>query len=136
MNANTFIDTNILIYAFTEDEPKKREMALSHLDNCFPFVSTQVIKEFVNVLLKKTSLDISIIKTVIDDICDTTKVINEEVGFVSNALDIKSRYNYRFYDSLIISAALNSKCSILLSEDLQDGQIIDGTLKIVNPFML
>ena len=54
MNAvKTFIDTNILIYAFTADEPEKQETALKFLNDCLPVISTQVVKEFSNVLLKK-----------------------------------------------------------------------------------
>lgn len=59
--------------------------------------------------------------------------INTE-STINLACKIADRYSFSFYDSLIISAALESNCSILYSEDLNSGQVIDKKLKIVNPF--
>ncbi|MDM8566703.1 hypothetical protein QUF74_13755 [Candidatus Halobeggiatoa sp. HSG11] len=50
------------------------------------------------------------------------------------ALKLIENYKFSFYDALIINAALNSKCHILLSEDMQHGQLIENNLQIVNPF--
>jgi len=130
----TFIDTNILIYAFTADEPAKREMALKYLNDCLPVISTQVVKEFSNVLLKKTSISLQAVQETINEIADVTEVVNEELEIIFASFDIYKRYKLSFYDSLIIATAINSKCQILLSEDMQGGQIIDGKLKIINPF--
>ena len=136
MNAvKTFIDTNILVYAFTADEPEKQEIALKFLNNCFPVISTQVIKEFSNVLLKRTSISLQTIRETINEIITITDIVNEEVALILAAFDIHKRYMLSFYDSLIIVSAINAKCRILLSEDMQDGQTIDGKLTIVNPFI-
>jgi len=136
MNAvKTFIDTNILVYAFTADEPEKQEIALKFLNNCFPVISTQVIKEFSNVLLKRTSIGLQTIRETINEIITITDIVNEEVALILAAFDIHKRYMLSFYDSLIIVSAINAKCRILLSEDMQDGQTIDGKLTIVNPFI-
>ena len=134
MNAvKTFIDTNILVYAFTADEPEKQEAALKALNKCMPVVSAQVIKEFSNVLLRKTNADTQTIKDTINDIITVADVVAEEIELILASFDIHERYKFSFYDSLIVTAALNSKCEILLSEDMQDGQIIGERLKIVNP---
>jgi predicted nucleic acid-binding protein len=50
------------------------------------------------------------------------------------ALAIAERYSYRIYDALIVASALEARCAILYSEDMQDGQVIDGRLTIRNPF--
>ena len=50
------------------------------------------------------------------------------------ALRLKQRYNLQYFDSLIISTALENKCNILYSEDMQHELIIDNRLKIINPF--
>lgn len=135
MNAvKTFIDTNILIYAFTKDEPVKQKTALKFLNNCQPVLSTQVIKEFSNVLLKRGNINLQDIQEVIKEIISVAELVNGELELIFTSFDIHKRYKYSFYDSLIIAAALNSKCQILLSEDMQNGQIIDDKLKIVNPF--
>ena len=52
-----------------------------------------------------------------------------------SALTIKERYQFSFYDSLIIASALELDCAVLYSEDMQHGQIIDEQLKITNPFL-
>jgi len=135
MNATrTFIDTNILIYAFTADEPAKQEIALKFLDDCLPVISTQVIKEFSNVLLKKTNIDLQNIQKIVNEIVDITDVVDEELVLIFDAFDIHNRYKFSFYDSLIIATAINSNCQVLLSEDMQDRQIIDEKIKILNPF--
>jgi len=131
----TFVDTNILIYAFTADEPEKQEVALKFLDGCLPVISTQVIKEFSNVLLRKTSIDLENIQEIIGGIIGISDVVNEEIELIFSAFDIHKRYQFSFYDSLVIATAITAKCQVLLSEDLQGGQVIDGKLKIVNPFL-
>jgi len=50
------------------------------------------------------------------------------------ALDLKEKYGYSFFDCLMLASALESGCDVILSEDMGDGQIIENTLKIVNPF--
>jgi len=130
----TFIDTNILIYAFTEDEPMKQEIALNFLNECLPVISTQVVKEFSNVLLKKTNLEPQIIQETVKEILNITDVVNEEVGLIFASFGIHKQYKFSFYDSLIIASAIKSECKVLLSEDMSDGQFIDGKLKIINPF--
>ena len=130
----TFIDTNVLIYAFTADEPVKQEAALKCLDNCRPVLSTQVIKEFAHVLLKKTDLGPQGIQETIRAILEVVDLVDEEMALVFTALDLYARHAFSFYDSLIIAAALKAKCQALLSEDMQNGQVIDGKLTIINPF--
>jgi len=130
----TFIDTNILIYAFTADEPTKQETALKFLNDCLPVISTQVVKEFSNVLLKKTNIGLKAIRETINEIIDVADVVNEEIGLIFAAFDIHERYKFSFYDSLIVAAAMKSRCKALFSEDMQNGLVIDETLKIVNPF--
>lgn len=53
---------------------------------------------------------------------------------IKRACQIADRYRFSFYDSLIISAALESNCTVLYSEDLHDGQVIEGTLTVKSPF--
>jgi len=128
-----FIDTNILVYAFTSDEPEKKTLALKALDHCVPVVSTQVIKEFANVLFKKTNLGIDRIRTLLSDINEVADVVQEDTDLIYDALDIKRQWSYSFYDSVIIAAARKANCQTLFSEDLKDGQVIDGKLTIINP---
>ena len=136
MNADkTFVDTNVLIYAFSADEPEKQRKALQALESIRPVISKQVLKEFVNVLVKKGSASYDKLKDTIKDILEITDLVDESVMMILHSLDIQERYRFSFYDSLIIAAALASDCHTLLSEDMQGGQLIEGRLEIVNPFV-
>jgi predicted nucleic acid-binding protein len=53
---------------------------------------------------------------------------------IEKACQIADKYQFSFYDSLIIAAALSCNCKKLFSEDMQDGQVIENTLTIINPF--
>jgi len=136
MNAiRTFIDTNILIYAFSADEPVKRETAIKKINGCSAVISTQIIKEFSNVLFKKTKLGINAIHETITEIYSAMEVVNEDINSIFDSFGLIKKYGYSFYDSLVIATALRSKCRVLLSEDFYNGQLIENKLKIVNPFV-
>jgi predicted nucleic acid-binding protein len=55
---------------------------------------------------------------------------------VMKAIDLSILYGYSYWDSLILATAIDNGCSILYTEDMQDGQVVDGKLKIVNPFTM
>lgn len=132
---NVFIDTNILIYAYSETEKDKQSIAQELITNHGTYISTQVLQELCNTLFKKFKVGwTDIEKAVNENIQNNVLYINTDKNIL-HACQIADRYKYSFYDSLIISAALYLNCRILYSEDLQHEQIIDGRLKIINPFM-
>ena len=135
MSDRVFLDTNIIIYLYSEDEKEKRDAAYQFVNNNSCVTSIQVMNESSNVWLKKYALDKSEIVKYLDEI----ESISEEVLLVqrktiNRALDIKVQYGYSFYDCLMLASAIEANCSIILTEDMNDGQIIDGMLQIVNPF--
>jgi predicted nucleic acid-binding protein len=93
------------------------------------------VQETLNVAQRKFALPITeqdaqkLLQTILIPLM---KVLPSESLYLE-ALRIKDRYKFSFYDSLIVSAALSQKCERLYTEDMQNGQIIEG-LKIVNPF--
>lgn len=98
-------------------------------------ISTQVLNEIYNVLYKKIKVEHSQIKEIIIE-----TIINFDISDISTitvlqALELKSKYQFSYWDSLIISAALENDCIILFSEDLQHNQLIENKLKIINPFL-
>lgn len=132
MSAKPFIDTNILIYAFASNDPRseKAEAILG----AGGIVSVQVLNEFVNVSRRKQRRDwdeireiLCVLKALIDPPLPVTMEIHEA------AIEIARDRGFHFYDSLIVSAAMQAGCSILYSEDLQHGQSI-GHLTVHNPF--
>jgi predicted nucleic acid-binding protein len=97
-------------------------------------LSLQVLQEFFVNITKKVSkpLEIRMAKEIVQDLLkwDIVMIDGESV---LEGIDIHSRYQFSFWDSLIVHAALKGGASVLLSEDFEDGRIIEG-LKIKNPF--
>lgn len=130
------MDTNVLIYAYSEEEIK-REQALRIIQqfrNKDYVLSIQVINEFVNTLKKKFRKDHEEIGNALDEIESFFIIWDLSLNLIRDAVRLNERYKYSYYDSLIISAALDSGCTTLYSEDMQHNQEIDGRLIIVNPF--
>ena len=134
MNVNRFIDTNILVYCYTDDEPIKQQKALAVVNNQDTFISTQVLAEFSNTLKKKFKLDWPKVKNVISEVNSNFNVFINNPSTIDQACHIADKYQYSFYDSLIISAALSCNCKTLYSEDMQDNQVVENSITIVNPF--
>ena len=134
MKGNYFIDTNILIYCYSKDEPEKKQSALKIVESPNAFISIQVLTEMSNTLRKKFELSWDKIKLVLSEIHSSFNVYINKPLTIKEACRIAEIYGYSFYDSLIIAAALACNSKVLYTEDMQDGQIIEKTLKIVNPF--
>jgi len=134
MNDNIFLDSNILVYCYSTTEVVKQATArsLMLLDNVF--ISTQVLNETANVLHKKYTIPWLQLADLIADFENNFLIHNLTAANTKTACLIAQRYMFSLYDSLIISAALDCNCSILYSEDMTDGLLIDGKLKIANPF--
>ena len=136
MSDKIFIDSNVLIYAYSYSEPAKNEKAweiLKEKDKII--ISTQVIGEFVNALYKKHKVERKLVSAAANNLMKVFnfKLIYDET--ITKALYIFERYKYSYYDSLIIATAIENNCSVLYTEDMQDGQVIEGKLKIINPFL-
>ena len=136
MSDKIFIDTNVLIYAFSEDEPTKQQKALNLIDAvaCDAIISNQVINELANIFLKKFKLPIEQVEDSFLELDSLLNIVSFDMSTQIRALRLKQRYNLQYFDSLIISTALENKCNILYSEDMQHELIIDNRLKIINPF--
>jgi predicted nucleic acid-binding protein len=136
-----FLDTNVLVYTFDETAPEKRQIAQQLVRDALStrqgIISTQIVQEFLNVALHKfkhpmTVSDAQIyLRTVLIPLCQQYP----SGSFYERALLVKAETGYSFYDTLVVTAAIESGCSILLSEDMQDGRIIQG-LTIINPFVV
>jgi len=140
MKDNYFIDTNIFIYSFDQQETVKRDIAKEMIKKALidgkGFISSQVIQEFFNVATKKFESPLSVLeaKDFMENVFKLLNVVQPNFDFISKGLDVSVTRGYLFYDSLIIAAALGSGCKVLYSEDMQHGQMIQN-LKIENPFL-
>ena len=135
MNAKIFIDSNLFVYSADNGEPLKRATAksiLSELSENGGVVSTQVLQEFYNVVSGKLKCPKDTAKQLVEDISNNFIVHKNSVFDILHAIDISIKTQFSFWDSLIISAAISENCTTLYSEDLNDGQVVEGVL-IRNP---
>jgi predicted nucleic acid-binding protein len=136
MPDKAFLDTNILIYAYSEDEPSKQNISLQLIggfENSV-IISKQVINELSNILLKKFKLSTEQVENVLLEIDSALSIVDFDLMTQIKALKLKDRYQLQFYDALIVATALENNCAVLYSEDMQHGMLIDKSLKIINPF--
>ncbi len=134
-----FADTNILVYAFDEQEPAKRTVAQSIVtgivDTGDVVISTQVLQELFVTLRRKFAVDLD--PPAVDSIVRrfaTGAVVQVDVPIILAATSRVRGASISFWDALIVEAALVAGATRLLTEDLQHGQVIDGRLRIENPF--
>lgn len=134
-----FIDTNIFIYAIFDKNSQKREKVIKLLDKLQNkgkkevIISTQVLGEIFNTLHRKFKVDKNKIIDKLEIIAENTIIKDITETTVRQSWEIAKKNNYSYYDCLIIASALENKCKILYSEDMQDGHSLDGQLKIITP---
>ena len=131
MNADKpFFDTNVLLYLLSNDAKADQAEALLARGGV---VSVQVLNEFASVAFRKLKMTWPEIREILATIRAICEVIPVTVEIHETGLVIAERYRLSFYDSLILAAAKQAKCRMIYSEDMQDGQIIQG-VSIRNPF--
>ena len=127
-----FFDTNVVLYLLSADAAKAdRAEELIALGGT---ISVQVLNEFVAVASRKLRMPLGEVCDVLAQVRAVCAVEPITIETHERALHIAERYGLSIYDSLIVSAALLSGCRTLHSEDMQDGQVIEGRLTIRNPF--
>ena len=134
MSVKAFIDTNIFIYAQRTDNLVKKQVAEKAINFFDCVASTQVLNEIANVFTKKYPAPVKKVEFLLKSICEISSIIVINETLITHALFLHDRYKLSYYDCLIIAAALSAKCESLISEDIQDGMLIEGSLKIVNIF--
>jgi predicted nucleic acid-binding protein len=138
MTDKIFIDSNVWIYLFTSDDKDKNVKAKQFIrdnSNSSVFIiSYQVINEVSSVLKKKKFTETQI-QFVIKMIAESCVIQNFSIEIVLAASSLREKLALSFWDSLVIASANAAQCSMLVSEDMQNGQIIERTLTIKNPFV-
>jgi predicted nucleic acid-binding protein len=132
MPARAFLDTNILVYAFSPKDPKKAVAEALVVRGCM--VGIQTLNEFVNVATNKAKEPWPAVLgwlRIIEKLCPPPVPLTLSVHH--RGLAIARTYGYHLYDSMMLAAALEASCSVFYSEDMRDGHSIEG-LSIRNPF--
>ncbi|MEQ8187735.1 MAG: PIN domain-containing protein [Candidatus Eremiobacterota bacterium] len=134
MNNNSFLDTNILIYAYSISELNKKNKSIELLNHKNIILSAQVINEFVWIMSRKYNVDLIKLDMIVKNLFDTYRIVLIDKKVIELAIKLSIKYNFSYWDGLILSASLVNECNIIYTEDLQHGQIIDNKLTILNPF--
>jgi predicted nucleic acid-binding protein len=134
MKDKAFLDSNILIYLYSEDELEKQNIVNNIFDKFECVISTQTLNEFCNVCLKKLKKNVSEIIESLNEIKGSCRLEFVDDSVMERALLLHEKYSYSYFDSLMLSSALKYNCAIIYSEDMQHGQLIESSLKIINPF--
>ena len=135
MKDKVFLDTNVIVYAHDQSSGEKHAVAQEIMENLWEsrkgVISVQVLQEFFVCVTKKIAkpLPIKNAKIILEYLSNWNVVVNDKY-ITMQAIDLQEKFRFSFWDSLIIQAAIQSQSSLLISEDLPDGQIIMG-LKIL-----
>jgi predicted nucleic acid-binding protein len=129
-----FVDTNLLVYFISSEKDKKQKVKEIIFSNQEVYISSQVVNEFISVCLSKNLLELDEIKSLANNFMENLRFSIIKESTINKALQIKQHYKYSYWDSLILSSAIENDCSIIYSEDMQAGQVIENSLKILNPF--
>jgi predicted nucleic acid-binding protein len=127
-----FLDSSILVYAFTTNPRAVTAQALLKRGGV---INVQGLNEFTNMARRKLGMTWDEVRDALSAIrvvCRT--IVPMDVETHADALRIAERYGCAIFDALMVASAVRADCSILWSEDMQDGLVIDKRLRIANPF--
>ena len=127
-----FFDTNVILYLLSEDKTKadQAEALLASRGT----ISVQVLNEFVSVARRKLRCDWVEVRDILATVRTLCPVRPLTLEVHDLGLRLAERYGLPVYDAMIAASALDCGCTILWSEDFQDGQVLDGRLRVHNPF--
>lgn len=138
MTERCFIDTNVLVYSDEPSSPEKRTVAtelIAHLlETGLGAVSTQVFAEYVSITTKKLHTPIERARRKVE-LLGALDVVRPATSDILDAIDLHQHHAISLWDALIVRAAVSAQCTILYSEDLQNGRQFAGGVRVVNPFL-
>jgi predicted nucleic acid-binding protein len=133
MSADRFFDTNVLVYANIQGDYRTAIARQLLLDG--GVIGVQVLNEFASVARAKLGFTWAEVQEAIENIvilCPNPRPLSIEIHL--RALGISRKYGFSIWDGLIVAAAAEARCSKLMTEDLQHGQVVEG-VQIENPFL-
>jgi predicted nucleic acid-binding protein len=137
MSGSAFVDTNVVVYAFDDDEPDKQAQARELLSDSaleLLVVSSQVLAEFFVTVTRKLArpLDPDTARRAVAELSELP-VVSTDAALVLAGIDLAGRHQLSMWDGLIVQAAIVGGCQTLFTEDLHDGAVLDG-VRVRNPF--
>ncbi len=132
MRRRVFLDTNVLVYAYSLDARAERARNLLGEGGV---VGAQGLNEFASVARRKLAMSWAEVRSALNAItlvCPEIEPLTAETQ--SRAVDLAEKHGFSIFDSSMLAAALSANCTAFLSEDLHDGMLIEGRLRIEDPF--
>jgi predicted nucleic acid-binding protein len=134
-----FIDSNIWLYRLIinprdPDAIPKQQIATTITNSQNSLISTQVVNEVCSNLIRKAGFNNAQIQILLEELAQGCEILPVSLETLQSAVKLRDRYLLSFWDSLIVASAVLGGASILYSEDMQDGLMLENTLQIVNPF--
>jgi len=133
--ARVFLDTNILVYTVDKHNLAKRDACRGRLrqleETGHGVISTQVMQEFYVAATGKLGVDPLIAKSLLRNF-ENYEIVLIDPALIQEAIDCRALYKVSFWDALIVVSAKRAACERIWTEDLNDGQTIEGVL-IENP---
>lgn len=140
MSDRFFLDTNIFVYSFDQSTSvkarKAKELIRKALSTQKGIISYQVVQEFFNVALKRFSQPMRLVdaEQYLGTVFRPLLSVHSSQSLYADALRLKAESGLSWYDSLIVSTAIQAQCDFLFTEDLRHGQRF-GNLNVENPFL-
>src|SRR5262245_39235774 len=131
-DGESFLDTSVLMYLVSADAAKADLVEALLVRPCV--ISVQVLNEFAAVGARKLAMTWPEIGETLATVRAVCRVEPVSVDTHDRAVDIARRYRFSFYDALIMASALIAGCRTLYAQDLQHRQVIDRSLRVVDPF--
>jgi predicted nucleic acid-binding protein len=128
----SFFDSNVLLYVVSDD-PAKADLAEGHILQGGT-ISVQVLNEVTNVARRKMRLSWPEAHQLLSSIRSLLTIQPITLATHDLGLGLAERHGFSVYDAMIVAAALQADCETLLSEDMHHGMLVDGRLRILNPF--
>lgn len=129
-----FVDSNIWLYSFLRTDPIKQRTAFKLIQNITPVISAQVANEVCANLVRRAGYSNARVRWFIRGLYARCRVIGLDRDLLLDATDLRDAYSLSYWDSLIVAAADRAAVPVLYSEDLQDGLVVRGRLRVENPF--
>ena len=135
MHKRAFIDSSVLLYLYSADEPEKKRRAEATLVPGNSWTSALTLSRLAVILRNDFALDYAEIAAAIQEQGTALQVVPLSVDIIEQGLLLAKKYHYNYEDGIVLATALDQDCSVLYSQTLRSGQRVEKRLAIHNPFV-
>ncbi len=133
MSERVAVDTNVAIHLHDVQDPARQATAQQVMAQA-PVVSAQVVSEYLNVLQRRLRVEKKVALAMAQEVFGQCEIAPVTHTTLANAARLLARYDFQLFDAIVVANALETGCTVLYSADFQHQQLIDGRLRLVNPF--